>query len=178
MRAIILFAVTVIGCAQPFTEDERVRTQIVETKSAVLPSCGEGWGAPADSFAGIDGSFERVGPTPIGELKSLALFAVEDPRARIVSEAHAVHIPECGLASCPALSARASMLPAGTAMNPMILFSANGFNRADPDMRGFYDVLGIERDDWGTITALCLRRADTLKESAPFLLSRAHDTSR
>jgi hypothetical protein len=180
MRATLFFSVlsgALIGCEEPFAEDDPERGRRVATMAAT-PACGEGWGRLADSFAGIDGSFERAGPAPIGEMKALALLAVEDPRARVVSEANAVHVRECGRASCPVETARASMLPEGTAMTPMLLFSANGFNRADPDMRGFYDVLGIERDDWGMITALCLQRIDTPRIGEPFIMSRAADAAR
>jgi hypothetical protein len=170
MRAIVVFTVGIIGCSEPFTEDALVRTEHVETMSAT-PSCGAGWGARAESFAGIDGSFERVGPAADGELRTLAIFAVEEPRAGVVSEANAARLFQCGQTECPLETARASLLPEGTAMNPMILFSANGFNRTDPDMRGFYQVLGLERDDWGTITALCLQRFD--EEGPPFLMARS-----
>jgi hypothetical protein len=170
MRAVILSAIVLVGCARPFAEDERVQTQTVETLGAPL-SCAEGWGSRVDSFAGIDGSYERLGGAPVGEMTTLVLFAVEDPKARVVSEANAVRMNECGSERCPVEKARVSLLPEGTAMNPMIIFSSNGFNRTDPDMRGFYAVLGLERDDWGAITALCLQRFD--EEGTPFLMGRS-----
>jgi hypothetical protein len=170
MRAVLVLAVGTIACSSPFGEDETVRTQTVETMGA-LPSCGAGWGVAPESFAGVDGSFERLGPARPGEMTTLALSNVVNAGVGLVGEGNATRTFACGGPFCGVETTRASLLPVGTATTPMILFSANGFANAPPDLRGLYDVLGLERDDRGEITTLCLQRVDDSDE-APFLMAR------
>lgn len=172
MRALVFIAFSLVACSQPFGEDEIVRSQEVQTMAAI-PSCGPGWGMAPDSFAGLEGRFERAGPAAAGEMITLDVSGVVNADVGVVGEADALRTFACNQAKCSSETTRASLLPTGTATTPMILFSANGFARWNPDLRGLFDVLGLERGDDGKINALCLQRVDARANDEPFIMTRS-----
>jgi hypothetical protein len=66
-------------------------------------------------------------------------------------------------------------VPVNGAINPMILFSTNGFGRPDADLRDVFNVLGVKRSPDGKVAGLCLYRVvgpiGTGSEQ-PFLMRR------
>jgi hypothetical protein len=173
------------GCSASSADDETGSSEDgVHSEPAPAPApapaaapepaetCGLGWGQDPDSFTGVEGTYGRSGAAPSGDMKTLTLSNVVQAAAHISSEGDATLTNECGSTACPGENVRASLLPSNAAMNPMLLLSANGFSQPNPDLRGYYNVLGLERAASGEITKLCLFRVDAQPAADPFVMKR------
>jgi hypothetical protein len=175
MRSFCLLGacLALFACDAPSSQEDDADSSEDAVQAAPQPqTCGLGWGESPDSFAGVEGTFGRAGTAASGEMKILTLSNVVQASAHISSEGDATLTSECGSTACPAENVRASLLPTNAAMNPMIMLSANGFATQQPDMRGAYNVLGIERTANGEIDQLCLFRIDAQPASDPFVMKR------
>jgi len=183
MRMLVLLAgcIGLIACAEKSEESDADTTEDGVHSAPVAPAaptatapetCGLGWGEDPSSFSGVEGTYGRAGTTPAGQMKTLTLSNVVQAAAHISSEGDATLTDECGSTACPGVNVRASLLPSNAAMNPMLMLSANGFSQPRPDVRGAYNVLGLERAASGEITKLCLYRVDVQQPSEAFVMRR------
>lgn len=176
MRMLLPLTLMLVGCAASTSEVDEPGSTEDGVHSAPAPeppeTCGLGWGQDPDSFSGVEGTYGRAGTTANGEMKTLTLSNVVRATAHISSEGDAALTLECGSTACTAENVRASLLPTNAAMNPMLMLSANGFSQPNPDLRGVFNVLGLERNASGEITKLCLFKLDPQQPSDPFIMKR------
>jgi len=178
MLVLLVGALGLIACAEKSgegdadTSEDGVHSAPAPAAAPAAETCGLGWGEDPTSFSGVEGTYGRAGTTPSGQMKTLTLTNVVKAAAHISSEGDAKLTEECGSTACAAIDVRASLLPSNAAMNPMLMLSANGFTQPRPDVRGAYNVLGLERAASGEIAKLCLYRLDTQQPTEPFVMRR------
>ena len=172
----LLSLLHVAACAHGSTDDTAA-TEAAVVEAPAQPdeqtTCGLHWGDSPTGYAGVDGAYVRVGAVPPSAMKTMTLSSSQ-PTTAIISEADSVRSFECA-GGCPNESGRAQLVAVNAAINPMIMFSTNGFARPDADLRDVFNVLGTKRAADGTIAAMCLYRlagsAGTTTEM-PFVMRR------
>jgi hypothetical protein len=167
----LLPVIFVAGCASaPDAVSQTSEAAVVEAPPPEETTCDLAWGNDPSSYDGVDGHYERAGAVPANEMRTMDLSGYQ-PTSGPAGEATSARTFECA-DGCPTESGRAQLVSDNAAINPMLLFSSNGFGSPTPDLRDVYNVLGLKRSPDGKISAICLYRLADGPGSSPFLMAR------